>query len=186
MATLQQIIDRASQMAQTISGGNVRVNEVGAELFIPQVLKHVLRKGNLPASQLYSLRQTFEVNFVDNEAVTPDLAMPEYYDSSVLNDATNLLLLSFVPSVYDFNLPLPSQFDYWTIQDDTIRVKFAENAVYSGQLLFECVSEPDIPASPTEEIALTADITDSVVAELARVLLGQAPYMNLGDDKNNA
>jgi hypothetical protein len=186
MATLQQIIDRASQMAQTISGGNVRVNESGAELFVPQVLKYLLRKGNLPQSQLYSLRQTFEVDFVDNEAVTPPLAMPEYFESATLNDSTNSLLVSFVPTVYDFNLPLPSQFGYWTIQDDTIRVKLIDNENYSGQLIFECVAEPDIPASPTEEIALTADLTDSVVAELARVILGQAPYMKLGDDKPNA
>jgi len=183
MATLQQIIDRASQMAQTIAGSAVSINEVGAELFVPQVLQNVLRKDNLAKEKLYSLRQTYEVDFVDNEGVTPLLAMPEYFDSSRLNDATDSLNLSFVPTMYDFRQPLPTVFDYWTIQDDTIVVKFQDNDAFSGQLLFECVSVPDIPSSPTEEIALTADLTDSVVAELARAILGQQPYGTLGKEQ---
>lgn len=184
--TKQNITDRAAEIASNTSGKKIAISEPLCELLLPHVIQNVCEKGNLKTDELRALRQTYELSFVDNEAIVPDLAFPEYLDSAELYDEDRERLFSPAPTAWDMNSTnLPSICDYWLVQNDTIRVKLQDTETFSGLLLFDCVSQPEIPASPTEVMDIPPQMADDIVIELARAVLSQPPYQNLGAEIKN-
>lgn len=182
--SLQQIIDRATEIALKTSASEVQFDEHHAELLLPHVYTKVLNDWRFFPEKLDRLRDRHDLDFIDGECSLPSNVMPEYLASSVLFDEANPSMRAcFKRSFFDFRRT-SDRFGSYTFSDGQILYLEPEKDFdsFDGTLQLLAVTKPFYPATSDAALSWSKDFTDEVVIELARALRGEPPYGQLGEE----
>jgi hypothetical protein len=173
--TLQQLIDTACLLAGPAGLKNGHI----AELLLPQVFAEVATKAAADERLRHTLRRTKTVNVANGSVVLPTDTLSAYITDAVLldpNDRTKVY--TYLPWDALVREPLDPRLGHFTVEGESVLRVVEPGVEFDGsgptqayQLTVPCV--PEVPTAPENQVAVSAEVSDLLVATLVRVLISR-------------
>lgn len=177
--TLQELIDRALSIAtagQDPSTSPFLNADAIAEDMLPQVFGTVAIRAASTRHLRHTLRRTKTVAVVSGTVVLPTDTLSAYITDSVLIDpADRTKRYTYLPWDALLGEPLDPRLGHYSIEGESRLWVVEPGEEYAGTgptaaylLTIPCV--PEVPASANDTIAVSEEVADELVTELARQL----------------
>lgn len=179
MANLQEIIDRASQLASGVAIDAFQSAVVDAGFTFETLFPHVLRFSVMQmvkrGDDMQELAQIVTINVMDGVGNFPETAIKECLDyATILRHplVARVPYSDFVRSRFD------AQMAYFAVLGD--KFYFANGAdPFTDDVDISIPSIPVLPEAIEEDVEMTAKTTEEVILTLAAVMRGEIPLNRL-------
>lgn len=170
MATMQEVLDRAIELAAGIADGPLHDADVLAETLLPRVLENLGERVAAKGSRRILLRQTLQVAVTNNIGLLPDNALSQYICEAdvvdVPGDRASVTTYSIIVRSPDDRLA-------WLAMKEGFTFHYLPvgGGIYTDDVFITMPCVPVVPAASTDPLIITAELLDEAISDLANAIL---------------
>lgn len=166
MATMQEIIDRATDIASGSIDVPLQAATMLAESLLPQVLHEQAGKSALDPYFHAVYRKTISITLTDNVGTLPDNVLTAYVCAAEVTDI-NGDHASYSPYHNFLRSPDPRLAHFTVKQGTELHYLPVGGGDYDDDLEVVVPCAPEVPALATDEVDMPPEVVDDVIGALA-------------------
>lgn len=182
MANLQQIIDRVIEEAAGIANDANKSIVIDADLpvqsLFPRVLRHVFSRKARNGESLEDSMVVHTIAVTSGEGNLPATVLKEAFASASLQGVPFASYLPYTDYLR-FKFSQTGQLDYFTVHNSKLLYKQAGTTSFTGNVYLKAVTVPALPATITDDIAVSAKILDDCITVLVALMRGEMRVADL-------
>jgi hypothetical protein len=184
MAILQEILDRAEQLAVGTRGDGFQSALIDsgytAETIFPHAVRFTLCKMAANGEDLSDLITTKTIAITAGAAtLAPDIIVENLKQAVFLNRS----FVSWLPYSDFLRYRFNPQLSYFSYSGSSFFFKEPLSASFTGDIDVQVVAIPALPNNLADQILLSAKATESVILTIAAVLLGEISLTQLMNER---
>lgn len=184
MANLQEIVDRAEQLAIGTRGDGFQSALIDSgytsETIFPHAVRHYIRKMIETGEDLSEFLQLHTITITAGSGTIPAAIIKDHLKKAVFPGRPFVSWLPYSDYLrYRFN----PQLTYFTYLNSTLFFKEPSTLSFSGDVDVQAPSLPTLPTLITDPVPLSLKTTEGVIVTIASVLLGEIKLTQLLGEK---
>lgn len=179
--TLTQLIERirieSLGMASEPAIPGILDSELLIEVLLPRCIDAVVADSAADPNQLHQLRQDHTISFTAGVADLPESIEEQFIESAHISGGNETYneYPSYKRDFVDYNLSSASRTPTFTVKNRKIyyRAANALSNAFTGNLVFNVITTPSIPASVSDTVVAKDSLLEKVIMLAASIISGR-------------